>query len=234
MKKTPERIEKLAAEYVLGTLQGSARKRFERWMMESSKVREEVWFWEQKLGQLSVEVPEVTPPSSVWSAIERRLWQPEPRAEKAQPAANDRWFWRGWSIVATAAVLVMAFVLVQPSPQAIPQMQLSGAIVQADTSDPLWLVSETGQGNLLKLRSVAAGAAEAGKDYELWIVPENGQPLSLGVIPVGGLHEVTLTDKTRQALSQSRTLAISLEPLGGSTTGQPTGPILHVAQLYEL
>ncbi|WP_407635523.1 anti-sigma factor [Marinobacter gelidimuriae] len=130
----------------------------------------------------------------------------------------------------------MAVLLIQPSPET-PQMQLSGAIVQAGISDPLWLVSETGHNNLLKLRSVAANAAnaaEADKDYELWIVPEDGQPLSLGVIPVGGVHQVTLTDAHRQALSQSRTLAISLEPLGGSPTGAPTGPILHVAQLYEI
>lgn len=236
MNKTPERIERLAGEYVLGSLHGSARKRFERWMMESEKVRKEVWFWEQKLGQLSVEVPEVSPSSTVWSSIERRLWQDEQKSksvEKPQSAANNSWFWPSWSVVATAAALVMAFVLLQPSPQ-LSSSQLSGAIVQVDTSDPLWLVSETGQGNLLKLRSVAASAAEAGKDYELWIVPENGQPLSLGVIPVGGLHQVTLTDEARQALSQSRTLAISLEPLGGSPTGEPTGPILHVAQLYEI
>lgn len=237
MKKTPERIEMLAAEYVLGSLHGLARKRFERWMMESAKSREEVWFWEQKLGSLSADVPAVTPPSSVWDSIENRLWQKGSQKAapigKAQARANHRWFWPSWSAVATAAAVVMAFVLIQPSSE-VPQTQLSGAIVQTDTSDPLWLVSETGQGNLLKLRSVAASAADAGKDYELWIVPENGQPLSLGVIPAGGLHEVILTDKTRQALSQSRTLAISLEPLGGSPTGEPTGPILHVAQLYEL
>jgi anti-sigma-K factor RskA len=123
-------------------------------------------------------------------------------------------------------------MLLQPSPHG--RAQLSGAIVQANTSDPLWLVSESGQDNLLKVRSVAASAAQAGKDYELWIVPDNGQPLSLGVIPAGSVYQVTLTDKTRQALSQSRTLAISLEPAGGSPTGAPTGPILHVAQLYEL
>ncbi|MEH6354793.1 MAG: anti-sigma factor [Marinobacter sp.] len=233
MKKTPERIEKLAAEYVLGSLQGLARKRFERWMMESAAVRQEVWFWEQKLGPLSDEVAEVNPPSSVWNSIERRLWQQERHTGKAQSRANQRWFWPGWSIIATAAALVMAVLLVQPSSEA-PQMQLSGAIVQAGIGDPLWLVSETGRNNLLKLRSVAANAAEADKDYELWIVPEDGQPLSLGVIAVGGVHQVTLTDTARQALSQSRTLAISLEPLGGSPTGAPTGPILHVAQLYEI
>lgn len=233
MKKTTERIEMLAAEYVLGSLEGSARKRFERWMVDSAKVREEVWFWEQTLGQLSARVPEVSPPASVWNAIEARLWRHASPAGKAQSRANHRWFWPSWSVLATAAALVMAFVLIQPSPET-SQTELSGAIVQADTSDPLWLVSEAGQSNLLKLRSVAASAADTGKDYELWIVPENGQPLSLGVIPVGGVHEVTLTKQAREALSQSRTLAISLEPLGGSTTGVPSGPILHVAQLYEL
>ena len=233
MNKTPERIERLAAEYVLGSLRGSARKRFERWMMESAKVRQEVWFWEQKLGLLSAEVAEVMPPSSVWGSIERRLWSQQALGHKAQARANQRWFWPALSALATAAALVMAVALVQTSPPT-SEVQLSGAIVQADTKDPLWLVSETGQGKLLKLRAVSASAAATGKDYELWIVPESGQPLSLGVIPVGELHQVTLTDEARQTLSQSRTLAISLEPVGGSPTGAPTGPILHVVQMYEL
>lgn len=233
MNKTPERIERLAAEYVLGSLRGAARKRFERWMMESAQVRQEVWFWEQKLGLLSAGSTEVVPPSSVWDSIERRLWPQQYQGGKAQAQASKRWFWPTLSALATAAALVMAVVLVQTLPSG-SQAQLSGAIVQADTKDPLWLVSETGQGKLLKLRAVAASAAATGKDYELWIVPDSGQPLSLGVIPVGGLHQVTLTDQARQALSQSRTLAISLEPVGGSPTGAPTGPILHVVQMYEL
>ncbi|MEP4393612.1 anti-sigma factor, partial [Marinobacter sp.] len=166
---------------------------------------------------------------------ERRLW---PRDDKpgSAVAANDasgRWFWPGWSMLATAAALVLAVVLVQqPEPEV--DDRLSGAIVQADVSDPLWLVSESSLDRQLKLRPVAATAAQQGKDYELWIVPADGQPLSLGVIPVGGTYQVTLDDEARALLSNSRTLAISLEPVGGSPTGQPTGPILHVAKLYEL
>lgn len=230
MKKTPERIESLAAEYVLGSLKGKARVRFERWMMESGRVRQEVWFWEEKLGQLSTEVPAVVPPTSAWRGIERRLW-PQATQTESRATSGLRWLWPGWSLAATAAAVALAVLLVQ---QPAPMPQLSGAIVQANVSDPLWLVSESGQDNLLKLRSVAASAADAGKDYELWIVPEDGQPLSLGIIPAGGVHQVTLTDQTRAALSQSRTLAISLEPRGGSPTGAPTGPILHVTKLYEL
>ncbi|WP_375172031.1 anti-sigma factor domain-containing protein [Marinobacter sp.] len=228
MKMTDERIESLAAEYVLGSLQGRARRRFERWMMVSGRVRREVWFWEAKLAQLSAEVSPVEPPTSVWRGIEQRLW---PAAADQRSGGGIRWFWPSWSLVATAAVLVLAVLVVQ---QPAPSQQLSGAIVQANVSDPLWLVSESGADRSLRLRSVAASAADAGKDYELWIVPEQGGPLSLGVIPAGGVHRVQLTDEARAALSQSKTLAISLEPRGGSPTGAPTGPILHVTKLYEL
>lgn len=235
MKKTPERIEVLAAEYVLGSLRGAARRRFERWMMESVRVRQEVWFWEEKLGHLGTRIEEEAPPASVWSGIERRLW-PQSRETVPAAAANDsaiRWLWPGWSLVATAAALVLAVVLLQ-QPEPRIDDRLSGAIVQADLTDPLWLISESALERQLKLRPVAATAAEQGKDYELWIVPEDGQPLSLGVVPVGDTYQVTLDDEARKLLSNSRTLAISLEPVGGSPTGAPTGPILHVARLYEL
>jgi anti-sigma-K factor RskA len=228
MKKTPERIELLAAEYVLGSLKGLARRRFERWMMESVRVREEVWFWEEKLGHLGNQVDDKAPPASVWRGIEARLWPGK--------AANDsagNWLWPGWSFVATAAAVVLAVILVQqPEPQ--PDERLSGAIVQADVSDPLWLVSGSDADRRLRLRPVAATAAQTGKDYELWIVPKDGPPVSLGVIPVGDTYQVILDDDTRALLASSRTLAISLEPVGGSPTGAPTGPILHVAKLYEL
>ena len=234
MKKTPERIELLAAEYVLGSLKGQARRRFERWMMESVRVREEVWFWEEKLSHLGNQVDDKAPPASVWRGIEARLW-PEVVRQQTD-AANDskgNWLWPGWSLVATAAALVLAVILVQqPEPQ--PDERLSGAIVQADVTDPLWLVSGSDAERRLKLRPVAATAAQTGKDYELWIVPQDGQPVSLGVIPVGDTYQVTLDDNTRELLANSRTLAISLEPVGGSPTGVPTGPILHVAKLYEL
>lgn len=236
MKKTPERVESLAAEYVLGSLKGKARARFERWMMESGRVRQEVWYWEEKLGPLSDPVPGQAPPASVWRKIEHRLW-PQQAASKT---AGARGFWPAWGLMATAAALVLAVMLVQQPlqplqpPDAATDARFAGAIVKADVADPLWLVSGAGGDSRLRLRTVAANSAEAGKDYELWIVPESGNPLSLGVVPVGGVFQVELTDQARRILSESRTLAISLEPTGGSPTGAPTGPILHVTTLYEL
>lgn len=229
MKKTTERIEMLAAEYVLGTLQGGARRRFEQWMMESGQVRQEVWYWEQRLSELADPVPEEDPRALVWKRIEHRLW-PAPTTE-SMGSRIMAWLWPGWSLMATATALVLAVMLVQ-QPDTKPG--LAGAIVQENINDPLWLISETPSDRGLRLLPVAASSPEAGKDYELWVVPEEGQPLSLGVMKLGNVYRVTLDDAARDALSRSRTLAISLEPEGGSPTGAPTGPILHVTKLYEL
>lgn len=232
MKKTQARIEHLAAEYALGSLTGRARLRFERWMVESHLVRQEVWYWEAKLGRLGELVPVEKPPKRVWRDIESRLW-PQERQRSGLSRVS---LWRGWATLASATAVVLAVLLWwQPTTQIPdPVSHLAGAVIQPDSDQPLWLVSEPSTTNALQLRTVAARPADTGRDYELWVVQSTGDPISLGVISVGGEHRVTLTAVAREALQNSRTLAISLEPEGGSTTGTPTGPILHIVQLYEL
>lgn len=236
MKKTPERVEQLAAAYVLGTLEGRARRRFQRWMMESVSVRQEVWYWEAKLSELARVIPPEQPPERVWEALEQRLWPDTVQPRKSRgPLA---WLVPGWSLLATAAALVLAVVLVQqPEPETPTAWSgMAGAIVQEDVEEPLWLVSEDSRSQQLRLRPVAASAAEPDKDYELWVVPgDDAAPISLGVIPVSeDRYQIQLSPQVRDALESSRTLAISLEPQGGSPTGAPTGPILHVTKLYDL
>lgn len=240
MKKTPERIERLAAEYVLGSLNGQARKGFERWMMESYRVRQEVWFWEDKLSHLAHSLPEALPPPRVWTSIEQRLW-PDETAQASPQSEPEKagwlsWLWPGWSLAATAAALVLTVLLVvqpEPEPQEFPG--LAGAITQQDLAEPLWLISESARDHQLRLRPVAATATAPESDYELWVVPSTGSPISLGVIEVTDRTlQIELSEALRARLDESRTLAISLEPAGGSPTGAPTGPILHLTTLYEL
>lgn len=231
MKKTPQRIEYLAAEYVLGSLTGGARRRFERWMIESHQVRQEVWFWEAKLGALGNAMPAREPPPGVWSAIEQRLWA----TGRSEPITPMGWLWPAWSALASMATVIMLVLwLAMPSVPTDVTPRLAGAVIEEDVQSPLWVISERSEDNRLNLRSVAASQAAPGKDYELWIVPKDGAPISLGVIPVGGTATVALTPVTRAALRESRKLAISLEPQGGSPTGAPTGPILHMTRLYEI
>ena len=74
-------------------------------------------------------------------------------------------------------------------------------------------------------------ARQAGRDYELWVLPKGGKPVSLGVLPSKGLFQRALSPAQEQALASSTQVAVSIEPAGGSPTGQPTGAIVFVAPL---
>jgi anti-sigma-K factor RskA len=74
-------------------------------------------------------------------------------------------------------------------------------------------------------------ARPAGRDYELWALPKNGNPVSLGVLPTEGTSTRALTVIQKAALASSSQLAVSIEPPGGSPTAQPTGDIVFVAPL---
>ena len=50
----PEVIDRLAAEYALGTLRGPARRRFERWRASTARSSiQRCRFWEERLMQLA-------------------------------------------------------------------------------------------------------------------------------------------------------------------------------------
>jgi anti-sigma-K factor RskA len=66
------------------------------------------------------------------------------------------------------------------------------------------------------------------KTLEVWLVPPDGAPRSLGLLPSaegGTTMGLTLPHDIAATLATSK-LAVSLEPSGGSTTGAPTGPVL--------
>jgi anti-sigma-K factor RskA len=71
---------------------------------------------------------------------------------------------------------------------------------------------------------------------EVWLVAADGTPRSLGVFPSerpGTTTVVPLPHETAEALAKAG-LAVSLEPRGGSTTGQPSGPVLFTGALMPV
>ena len=70
----PELLDRLAAEYALGTLRGRARRRFERLCVASAAVRSAVYRWEDHWSAMSRTLPQVQPSAQVWPAVSRRLF----------------------------------------------------------------------------------------------------------------------------------------------------------------
>lgn len=230
----PELQHRLAAEYVLGTLQGPARLRFERLLADSETLRRKVSAWEIRLSPWTAAVKAVPVPAHVWKGVQRRLgFTPAVAAPGKSPG-----LWRWWAFGSTALAAVFALVLVlQPGAQ-LPQQPLAPAlrdlaVLSTDKAEAVWIVRARNDGKALEFSGLSKVSLPAGKDLELWAIPAQGAPLSLGVIKLsnGRTAEVEMTAGIKTRLAQGVALAISLEPAGGSLTGAPTGPVLYSGKL---
>jgi anti-sigma-K factor RskA len=222
----PVLIDRLAAEYVLGTLRGPARRRFERWRSTSRLVDEHCVAWEERLLPMLRELRPLPPPAHVWQQIRRRL-------NLSVPARRGT-----LRTLALAASVLLVVVLGTfwywrtLGPGHLAQV----ATISESSGALLWRVDIYGKpGEVRRLSVRASGLATrpAGRDYELWALPKGGAPVSLGVLPyVQASAQLALSAAQQQALKRAAQLAVSLEPVGGSPTGQPTGAIVYVVPLH--
>ena len=150
--------------------------------------------------------------------------------------------WRGFStITGLMAACLVGIVLVREykpevlPPELRPQRPVREqprpahlvAAFQKDEQSPAFLLTVDLDKRMVTVRMVTAERM-ADKTYQLWMAAQPGQPpSSLGLI---GNDEFTVRAALAgydPAVISSATYGISLEPLGGSPTGQPTGPVMH-------
>jgi len=219
----------LAAEYVLGTLE-LEESRAARLRLETDAVfAAEVGFWETRLMPLALLAPAVAPPAGLWARIEdstggadRRDGQ---RAVETPPGANDNrlvW-WRAGTFagLAVAAGLAAFIVLRPPSPPPI-----LAVLTPYSTQTPV-LLAVAGPNGAITLRPTGAISVPTDRDLELWALAAGAKaPAPLGVIPPAG-------KTVPPGVAEGTMLLVSLEPKGGSPTGQPTGPVLYAGTLHR-
>ena len=209
-----ELVDRLAGEYVLGTLRGRARRRFERWFV-SPQVGALVKAWEERLSGLEPTLRGVTPPPAVWRGIESRLG-----LRKLNRAPTMRWV-----AIAASAILVALVVVFATRYDTQPVTQQ--AFIEADARTIYWRVELLGDNREVSIHVHKVHDLPPGKSHELWVIPAGGgAPVSLGLLPHTGDHHRVLTAAQRAALSGAKTLAVSLEPAGGSPNGSPTEVLL--------
>jgi anti-sigma-K factor RskA len=218
----PEVIDRLASEYALGTLRGPARRRFERWRAGTPLVDQRCRFWEERLMHLAKGLAPVQPPAHVWQAIQRRL-----NLTTRRPVLR-----RIRSFALAASVLLVVGLTALLYWHSLPANRATAvATISAKSGEHVWELEVFGNADRLVARAAKLPARPPGSDYELWALPKGAAPVSLGILPAAGASTRTLTLMQKQALALSSQVAVSIEPLGGSPTGQPTGTIVYVAPL---
>lgn len=219
-------LDALCGEYLLGTLRGAARRRFERALQQEPQVASRLAYWQGIFVPRYAQMTEIQPSPDGWRRLERELRLERYRAPWHRRAA----FWRGWAAVASVILVIM--VALQTLPPAsrtsdpVPLAELSG---KADVARVTALLSPDGR--TLELRAARAVVAGPTQSYELWLLPAEGTPpISLAVL--GSLDaRFALPPAQVGKLSSGAKLAVSVEPAGGSSTGQPTGPVILIGAI---
>lgn len=224
--RDPERLDALARQFVLGTMSRRARRRFGRLVDEDPTVADRVYALEAQLLPMAWSLDPVQPSELVWKRIARSI------AAEREPQQRTNW----WSAVAAAM-----FVGLMVSTFAWWQERVQPPVVQA--SDPSVGVVSDNAGNALWVARIYPDLQRAdvavettpdpqpANDYQLWILGGDGVPVSMGLLPQTGDSQLTLTANAVNALGTGNTLAVSIEPLGGSPQALPSGPVVYTAAL---
>lgn len=211
-----ELLDRLASEYVLGTLQGGARRRFEQLIRTSPAARSAVNAWEERLAPLASVVKPVMPPARVWDAIDARV---------APKTTRSRWstLWRPALGFAVGAVATFSLVQLMPErfvsldelaqkEQALPQSYV-GLLLDKEGA-PTLLISSTRHGTRVTVKSLRPVVVPPGKVAQVWALPREGAPFLLGVVvpakpPGSTTFEMKATSE--KLLSNVARLAVSFE-----------------------
>ncbi|MGI6850653.1 anti-sigma factor [Mesorhizobium sp. 1B3] len=229
----------LAAEYVLGVLSSEERRVVAARIDSEPDFAHLVDSWEAHLGPLASAYTSVEPPAGAKAAIDRRLFGPSAAAgPDADEAAIGRriWsslaFWRGLAAVALAALVLYVAIPAFTPPTEPPAPRLVASL-SAEGSDVRYLAVYDEVRGEVSLSHVSGQRAQD-RDFELWMIEGSNAPVSLGVIPAGATAHLTVGGATRARLAAGAILAVSLEPSGGSPTGQPTGPVVAAGDLKSI
>jgi anti-sigma-K factor RskA len=247
-------VDQLAAEYTLGVLRGGSRRRFETISQHDPAIRLAVETWRLRLAAMTELGPAVAPPPEIWPAIERRLNLVNARRDAAAarpvppvaaPATKPGWFenlsfWRGWSIAATAIAAIALIVSIRelstvaPVPAPVPAPQVAQeprigyvATLADDKSNARMLVTWDDRTSEVTVRRLSGSSDPSDKSMQLWGLPKEGHPVSLGVLPVGGTARFKAASVNAYPM-----LAVSVEPVGGSPNPNgPTGPVVYTGKV---
>lgn len=227
-----------AGEYVLGVLRGEERRAFEADLARDPVLAAEVAAWEERLLPLALTVPQVEPPATAWSEIERIISPPEPRAaisrqapRRLAPSWRERFWdnvaiWRGIGAVAVAAAIALAILRSQLP--AAPHM----VAVLASKSGPVFTVALRGDG-AMSIAPIGHILPPAGKVWQLWAVAGGEKPVPIGFVKPG--HTVLPANDMPPDLRKPKILiAVTVEPPGGAPTGQPDTPIVFSGPLLPI
>ncbi len=227
----------LAAEYALGTLSASERADVDRRLRREPRLASAVAYWERRLDPLLDAVEPVAPPMDAFAAIKAQIASSQTsRSGTADVIELRRRLrrWQGGAIAAAAmAASLLLFVGVRET-TAIRDEKFV-AVLEGDDRNPAFVAAVSTKDKSIMVLRVGGLAPAPGRSHELWAVGgDSPAPRSLGLLSAASRFPADKLGDVDPAELQRTTFAISVEPEGGSPTGQPTGPVVFTGKLVPV
>jgi anti-sigma-K factor RskA len=224
----------LAAEYVLGVLSAVEWRQTQQRLAHDQAFANAVAYWEDRLSRLADEVEPMTPPARTWNRIARSLkarGSTAPRESLWQSLAFWRSFALGAAALSAASIAVLTFMVTLPPPRPPLVATLGPA-----SGQPSFLATVNADGTSLTIVPAAAiSGADQQHSVELWLIPAGDTtPRALGLIEAARPVRLDVPRELVTRLTGDAVLAVSIEPLGGSPTGLPTGSVVASGKLVNL
>lgn len=218
------------AEYVLGVLDADARAEVAHEALVSDAAATAVALWQRRLMPLAETIGDVTPAPYVWARIHDALQLDAPvRKAPRKHLWDNLQLWRWLGIGATAMAVALLVVVSLPRPTPAPTVVNAGymaSTIQQDNGSTGWTATMDLQHARMVVVPATPIAFEQGRAPELWLIPAGGKPISVGMIARDKATTLALDPALLAQLGPTAALAVSVEPVGGSPTGQPTGAVI--------
>ncbi|MFK5977280.1 MAG: anti-sigma factor [Rhizobiaceae bacterium] len=226
--------EQLASEYALGILTNEDKNEAEFLLVNDPSFRLMVEEWQERLAPTKDEVGEVSAPETVWREVESQLFgDTDKSASKSFGFWSNLVFWRRLSFASIAAVVILFSIVAlrvgEPQSDSATKSGFVAALNLAEDK-PTFLVQVDVISGVLNIRATNLTDIE-NRVPELWLIPEGGAPLSLGIIFADGNTALNITPTLLSDFKSGATLAISLEPVDGAPDGKPMGAIIATGSL---
>ncbi len=216
----PDERNQAAAEYVLGTLDRDEKARFEALLAVSHDLQQEVDQWREHLDVFNTSLEPVKPPSSLWKQIE---------AETSPRRGFSFWSWQ--PLAALSLVMVMAVGLVFQFGQQPEDVYVH--LIKNEQQQPGWIMNTSLGDNQLVIQSLRPVEMPENTFYELWLMEEGREPITLGFLPASGERRINIAPELRERLKNCE-IVVTMEGPQGAPSGYEMGPVSDKAHWKRL
>ncbi len=220
-----------AAELALGLLAGADRAAALRRLLAEPAFAREVEMWRAHFGTLFAAIPAVAPRPEVEQQVLARL-----DGSRAGPSRAPSRVWQSVAAISSiAAAAMFGLLMVRPQPTlappivtATPAPMVAAMMIEGQAAP----IVATYDASTALLSIPDTVVVPAGRSAQLWAIVGTGAPQPLGVFRQAG-DKLHASAPSPRPIEAGTTFAISIEPLGGSPTGLPTGPVIGSGTLIR-